>query len=440
MIPAASGKTRFYAFNPLGWARTDYADIAYGGTLPVHVVDVSTGVETPSQILKVGGVQMLRVLASAIPAVGYKVYEIDKGAGAKFTPAATFSQSTKVMDNGVYKLTLDVRGSIISLIDKTQGNKEFATSIGGLAVNDFSPTGTGSLALESTGPVSTTVLVTSSAGLSHRTHVTMYRQSHRVDISNEIIQNFGNTHTWAFTFNLSQPDVHTEEIGAVIHDKLTTNGGDYSPTQARYDWSSVNHFVDMTSSNGNVGVTVSNSDCSFVKIGHSTVTSLDTITPQLSFLAGGRIDNLGRGINQGGDKYFLQRFALNVHGAYNVTTAMKFAMEHQNPLTTALVSGPVASPYPATSYSFLSVSNPNVLLWALKPAEEGISQGIIARVWNQGAAGTVSVGVPGRKGGVLSAMQSTHIETDLKTLPVSGGAVTAPINQRQIVTLRLKTN
>jgi alpha-mannosidase len=119
---------------------------------------------------------------------------------------------------------------------------------------------------------------------------------------------------------------------------------------------------------------------------------------------------------------------------------MKFAMEHQNPLTTALVSGPVASPYPATSYSFLSVSNPNVLLWALKPAEEGISQGIIARVWNQGAAGTVSVGVPGRKGGVLSAMQSTHIETDLKTLPVSGGAVTAPISQRQIVTLRLKTN
>jgi alpha-mannosidase len=440
MIPAASGKTRFYAFNPLGWARTDYADVPYSGTLPVHVVDVSTGVETPSQILKLAGVQTLRVLASGIPAVGYKIYEIDQGPGAKFAPAAVLSQSNKVMDNGIYKLTLDVRGSILSLIDKTQGNKEFAASIGGLAVNDFSATGTGGIALESTGPVSTTVLITSSAGLNHRTHVTMYRQSHRVDIANEIIQNFGNTHTWAFTFNLSQPDVHTEEIGAVIHDKLTTNGGDYSPTQARYDWSSVNHFVDMTSSNGNVGVTVSNADCSFVKIGHSTVTSLDTVTPQLSFLAGGRIDNLGRGINQGGDKYFLQRFALNVHGAYSVTTAMKFAMEHQNPLTTALVSGPAASPYPAASYSFLSVSNPNVLLWALKPAEEGISSGIIARVWNQGGAGSVSVGVPGRKGGLVSAMQSTHIETDLKTLPVSGGVVTAPINQRQIVTLRLKTN
>jgi len=440
MIPAASGKTRFYAFNPLSWTRTDYADIAYSGTLPVHVIDVSTGLETPSQILKVGGVQTLRVLASGIPAVGYKVYEVDKGAGAKFKAAATLSSSNRVMDNGIYKLTLDARGSIISLIDKTRGNKEFATSIGGLAVNDFSPTGTGSVALENTGPVSTTVVVTSSAGLNHRTHVTMYQQSHRVDLTNEIIQNFGSTHTWAFTFNLSQPDVHTEEVGAVLHDKLTTQGGDYSPTQARYDWASVNHFADMTSSNGNVGVTVSNADCSFVKIGHSTVSSLDTVTPQLNFLAGGRIDNLGRGINQGGDKYFLQRFALNVHGAYNVTSAMQFALEHQNPLTTALVSGTAASAYPAASYSFLSISNPNVLLWALKPAEEGVGKGIIARLWNQGAAGNVSVGLPGRKGGVASAMQSTHIETDLKSLPVSGGVVTAPIQQRQIATLRLKTN
>lgn len=440
MIPAKSGTTRFYAFNPLGWTRTDYADIPYSGALPVHVIDVSTGVETPSQVMTVGGVKTLRILASGIPAVGYKVYEIDKGAGAKFTPAATLSQSNKVIDNGVYKLTLDGRGSIVSLIDKTQGNKEFATSIGGLAVNDFASTGTGTVSLESSGPVSVTVLVTSSAGLSHKTHVTMYRQSHRVDITNEIVQNFGTTHTWAFTFNLSQPDVHTEEIGAVIHDKLTTHGGDYSPTQARYDWASVNHFADMTSSNGNVGVTVSNADCSFVKIGHSTVSSLDTVTPQLSFLAGGRIDNLGRGINQGGDKYFLQRFALNVHGAYNGTTAMKFSMEHQNPLTTALVTGPSTSHYPAASYSFLSVSNPNVLLWALKPAEEGISKGTIARLWNQGGAASVVIGVPGRTGGVLSAMQSTHIETDLKSLPVSGGSVTAPMNQRQIVTLRLKTN
>ncbi len=441
MIPAVSGKTRFYAFNPLSWTRTDYADIAYSGTLPVHVIDVTTGLETPSQVMAVRGVQTLRVLASALPPVGYKVFEIDPGAGANFGNAAVVSNANSLIDNGVYKVTLDTRGSIISLIDKTQKNAEFASSIGGLAVNDVSTSGSGSISVESAGPVSVTLLVTSSAGVNHRTHLTLYRNSHRIDVANEITQNFLATQTWSFSFNLSQPDVHTEELGAVIHDKLTTQGGDYSPTNARYDWASVNHFADMTSSNGNVGVTVSNADCSFVQIGHSTISSLDTVTPQLNFLAGGMIDNHGRGHNQGGDSYFLQRFALNVHGAYSVTTAMQFAMEHQNPLTTALVSGPTSgSPYPASTYSFLTISNPNALLWTLKPAEEGIAKGIIARVWNQGAAGNVSIGVPGRTGGVLSAMQSTHIETDLKSLPVSGGVLTAPMNQRQIMTFRLTTN
>jgi len=132
--------------------------------------------------------------------------------------------------------------------------------------------------------------------------------------------------------------------------------------------------------------------------------------------------------------------ALMAHGAYNQTTAMQFSLEHQNPLTTAVISGASGSPYPATSYSFLSISNPNVLLWSLKPSEEGIANGVIARVWNQGAAASVAIGVPGRKGGVLSAMQSTHIETDLKSLPVTAGVLTAPINQRQIMTVRLKTN
>jgi alpha-mannosidase len=442
MIPAVAGKTRFYAFNPLSWTRTDYADIAYSGTTPVHVMDVSTGLETPSQIMTVNGVKTLRILASSIPPVGYKVFEIDPGAGANFGNAATVSKANSVIDNGVYKVTLDTRGSIISLIDKTQGNQEFASTIGGLAVNDVSPSGSGTATLESAGPVSVTLLVNSSAGLNHKTHLTLYRNSHRIDVANEITQNFSATHTWAFTFNLSQPDVHAEEQGAVIHDKLTTQGGDYSPTNARYDWASVNHFADMTSSNGNVGVTVSNADCSFMQIGHSTITSLDTVTPQLNFLSGGMIDGLGRGHNQGGDSYFLQRFALNVHGAYNVTTAMQFAMEHQNPLTTAVVTGPViGSPYPASTYTFLSISNPNVLLWALKPSEEGIARGVMARVWNQSfTPTTVSIGIPGRTVGVLSAMQSTHIETDLASLPVSGGVVTTPINQRQIMTLRLMTH
>src|SRR5258708_17349575 len=99
------------------------------------------------------------------------------------------------------------------------------------------------------------------------------------------------------------------------------------------------------------------------------------ITERFSISGEDAIAILGRGINQGGDQYFLQRFALNVHGAYNVTSAMQFALEHQNPLKPTLLSATAASPYPAASYSFLSISNPNVLQSALKLADEGARTG-----------------------------------------------------------------
>ena len=35
-------------------------------------------------------------------------------------------------------------------------------------------------------------------------------------------------------------------------------------------------------------------------------------------------------------------------------------------------------PYPEQSHSLLGISNPNVVLWALKPAEDGIAAGAIA--------------------------------------------------------------
>ena len=107
---------------------------------------------------------------------------------------------------------------------------------------------------------------------------------------------------------------------------------------------------------------------------------LDTTKPQISVLAGGQVD-AGMGFsNQGGDSNFLQRFALQTHGAYDQAAAMRFAMEQQNPLITGTVSG--GSAYPQDQFSLLTISNANVLLSALKPADDGIFNGIVARVWN----------------------------------------------------------
>jgi alpha-mannosidase len=59
---------------------------------------------------------------------------------------------------------------------------------------------------------------------------------------------------------------------------------------------------------------------------------------------------------------------------------MRFALEHQNPLAIGLVTGGTA--YPEKSYSLLNVSRPKIFVWSVKPSEEGIGQGMMARVWN----------------------------------------------------------
>ena len=139
--------------------------------------------------------------------------------------------------------------------------------------------------------------------------------------------------------------------------------------------------------------------------------------------------------NQGGDTKFLQRFALQTHGAFNQTSAMKFSLEHQNPLVTHQVTGTDPS-YNEKNYSFLTISDPDVLLWALKPAEDGISQGVIARVWNQANAArnyTLSLAPS-----IVSGKRTTHIETDIADASIINGNLSASLTGNQIQTHRLK--
>jgi len=68
-----------------------------------------------------------------------------------------------------------------------------------------------------------------------------------------------------------------------------------------------------------------------------------------------------------------------------------------------------------------------VLLWALKPSEEGISKGVVARFWNMSP-------VPAHfavklQGGLAKASTTTHIETGPLPAPLEEDklrAVAAP--------------
>jgi alpha-mannosidase len=433
MIPNSSENKRFYAFNQLSWTRTDFADIPYAENDSVYVVDISTGLEAPSQIVTIDGQRFLRVLASDIPPVGYKVFEIRPGAPGNFSDAA--SVSGNVIENAFYRLTIGNNGALTSLIDKTRGEQEFAREINGRYINDLGPGG-GTFEIENIGPVSATVKITADAPLKHTTRITLFRDSDRIELRNEINQNFSDVYTWGFGFNLDNPDTWHEEVGAVIRAKQLAQGGHYADRGARLDWQTLNHFADMTGSNG-TGVTLSNADCYFMRVGNSDVITLDTATPQLAPLVGGQVDAAHLGIaNQAGDSYFLQRFALRTHDAYDTAAAMRFALEHQNPLVTSFVTN--GSGYPETSYSLVNISDPNVLLWSLKPAEEGIGQGLIARVYN--VTGQATNATLQLANAITSAQRASHIETNIEGAPVVDGNLSLSLTPQQYQTFRLFTS
>ncbi len=435
-IAAGGVEPRFFAFNPLGWERDDFADLPWSDTAALHVVDVQSGSEVPAQIVTVDGVRTLRIWAENIPAVGYRVFEIRGGAGAGFDAAATVSGSStsRTIENTALRIIVSGRGAISSWVDKLHGDLELVQTIGGRQLNDLG-SGSGTVTVEELGPVCATVKAVGATPLAHTSLITVYRDSGRIDVRDEITQNFEATTYWGFGLNLAPHLTRHEEVGAILRAKLTTSGGDYSPRNARYDWLTLNRFADMSGPAG-VGVTLSNWDCYYFQLGNSSTTTLDTLTPQIKVLAGGRVANgFGGFRNQGGDAHFLQRFALRAHGGYDAAAALRFALEHQNPLVCGLVAGGAAT-LPADVFSAVSVADPDVLLTALKPAEEGISAGLIARLWNLGDA-PQSTTVQLLAAPLQSAVHTSHIETDEAPLTVSAGGVALEFLPQQMRTMRL---
>ncbi len=439
-IKNASPHPRFVVFNPLGWARTDVADIPYAGGAGIKVVDLQTGQETPHQMVMLQGAQHLRILARDLPSVGYKVFEIRQEAGAGFPDAA--SLQGHVFENAFYRLSVTSQGVVISLVDKMNGSQELVRESGGRYVNDFGQGAAegGTMALLNNGPVSATISCTSPNPLQHTTFITLYADINRIDIDNQINDEFGDEiRTYSFSLNFDNPTLWHEELGAVLKAKYTGNGGHYAtPGQPiRHDWQTLNHFADIGTAAR--GLMLSNLGAGFMKLGNSSLNFLDESSAHIKVLIGGKMGGSGPGFsNQAGLTAFRHAFALRSRqGAFNAAQAMRFALEHQNGLAAAMLSSQ-DGPLPESSFSLLGMSQPEVLLWALKPAEEGITDGgLILRLWNLGAqshTNTVSFA-----GDVLDARKTTHLETDTGPAAVSQGKLVATIGLQKMESFRLFT-
>jgi alpha-mannosidase len=338
------------------------------------------------------------------------------------------------MDNGLYRVTVGTRGQITSLLDHKDGDRELVQA--GASLNDLgSNTGSGQVVLESLGPVSATIKVAAAAPMRRDMRITLFAGVDRIDMRNEALENFSNDQDYESKFNLTGATMRHEEVGKVAVVARLASGGDYANENTRTDFLTLNHFVDL--SEASRGATLSSWDSPFFRPGNSTATTLDGATPRIRAIIGNQINGTGNGIaDQGGDAYFLDRFALRTHGAWDAAAAMRFALEDQNPLVAIRVLGGGSSPLPDTAWSLVSLGSSDVLLWALKPAEEGIDRGLIARAWNLASApSAVTLQLPAL--GIASATRTTHIETDEAGATVENGALLASLAPQQIGTWRL---
>jgi alpha-mannosidase len=434
LIAKNAKNKRFYVFNPLSKERTDIADFSYSGKLPVSVTDISTGESVPSDLIQVNGETKIRILAKRIPSVGYKVYEIQPGKVKSFKSAGSYGNSK--LENPFYIITIKENGAIASIIDKQNHNRELVKAVNGRLLNDLGKS-TGEITLENSGYNSITVKVTAGSPLAHNSYITLYHDIPRIDIRNEITQNFEGTYNWSFGFNIPNPQVWHEEVGAIIKADYPQNGGYYSPRNGRYDWLTLSHFADM--SNEDSGITISSPDCNFMQLGNSTYDSIDTKTPQIKILAGA--DTIAGSYSrpflrkQGGESFFLQRFALYPHNNFNKLQSMQFALEHQNPLICGEITG--GNVYPETTFSLIQIDNPNVLLWALKPAEDGIKDGgVVLRCWNISGLNEKFIISSSRT--MSDAKRLTHIETPLNKIEIQGNRLNSNAKSQQIITLSVQ--
>jgi len=433
-----TAENSFYVFNALSWERTDVVDLIYDGSLPVKVIDQATQTEVPSQLVEKAGKKYIRMLAQNIPSVGYKLFEIKQGSTAAALPVAARVNGA-YFSNAYYRLLLTKSGAIKELYDSLANSRQLIKSTDGRYANDLGGNDDGEeLQIENAGPVSVTLKAVSKNPVLHTVRVTLFAAVPRIEIEDSIQQNFADVNTWAFSFDLKNQTTSHEELGAILKVKKESRGGHYADDNARYDWQTFNHFVNL--SEPGYGITLSNMDCSFFKLGKSTVDSLWESSAQINALAGGNIDKkvedndlLGI-LNQNGQTDFQYQFAITTNqNAFNATNAMKFSLAHQNPLLASPVTGAI-KPNSATSFSLLNSSHPAVILWSVKPAEE-TGNGLIARFWNMENSSvkpTLSFARP-----IVSAWKTSHIETNEKMLKPLQGKLGLNFGANQINTYRL---
>jgi len=441
-VKGAGGQS-IVVFNPLGWKRSGEVSISIPGYphgFTLH--DPKTGTIYPSAALPKethDGVEEYRVPVADVPALGYQVLQIssaDKGgSGTAKEPVAKEESNGFVLENGNLRVVVDKQtGCITSLYEKSTKFETLAKGACGNELQAFKDTpkdydawniDPGTLdqpptlltqadKVELVGTDAIRVTRTWQSSKFVQT-IRFARMAPQVDVDNEI--DWHETHILLkVAFPLAVHSDHaTYEIpyGSIERTTLRTNSWEKAQFEVP-----AQRWADL--GDGQHGMSLINES----KFGYDAAGN----TLRLTLLRSPKWPDPDADM---GHHHF--HYALYPHaGTWKEALTVRHGWEYNYPLT-AVVTTAHAGELPA-SHSFVSVSPDNVVLTAVKKAED--TNSLIFRVYEwAGKAATVEFHVPpGATAATVTNLQETP-EGD--ALVVAGDTVKAPIKPFEILTVRV---
>ena len=458
----SAGQGSLIVFNTLNWKRSGPVslDLNKGD----EIVDKSTGQIVPMEVLHSGNeFRHVRFIAEDVPPVGYKVFQMQP---AEKQPAPAEAAQTGILESTYYRVTLDpATGAVGSIYDKQLGRElvdqqslyrfgQYLYVSGGdespNTILQYSrlfhqpklqvhPTQDGRLVSVQRTPYGWVARMESATinTPAITSEVRLFDHEKKIELVENVEKKEVNTKEavyFAFPFAMDHPRFQYEIQTGVVDPSRDMYPG------AGLEWFSVQHWVSVEQDG--ISATVMPLDASLVTLGDINRGAWPTQFGQrrgtiFSYVMNNYWDTNYRG-GQGG--HFRFRYVITSDSSINSAQLSRMGWEETTPLEKDIVTSQdkalnVPRPLNGKQDGFLNIDDPDLLLEAWKPSEDG--NGTILRFLDlRGETRTVTVQTSLLK--LNQAWQTDAVERNQKPLSLQGTqGFQFTIHPYEIVTVRI---
>ena len=400
--------------------------------------------------------------ATALPALGYRVYDIVPGTPTA-TPQGMLTATATTLENDLYRLVVDpADGSLTSLYDKARGREMIdpasAYDFNELASNVksqidaaqppvASPPAGASVTIDAGGPILASLRVTRTGTPHVETIYRLSRGEDRVEIENVLDRAqmpYVTNATAVRAYTVTLPfDIHAFEIRTETTTRFLNPLADGFPRDTVFDWHNVEHTLAFHDALRGVLYAVDSVDAhsferystfpppSWAHANALVISRLDDKSDEYQFAD----NSVGPyEIEPGTSPLYRSTHVIRATApSFDPAEASRFGFEALNAPATRLLAHRPGN-LPDDTASFFSVDPPGVLLYTVKNAEDG--PGVVFRLTElAGAPATATIA-----SSVLTLSSPERIrqnETGTGTpLATSGGGIVVPLAPFETATVR----